>query len=246
MKHLFLPSLALCLLALQGCTHAVRPAPVSPRQSAVAVDITAVPELRQERQGPSLKARIGRIFTGAVVGGWVGYFASHVAVSDWESGSGIGSYRGTWAAAGVALGAVTGRLLSGGGNSPDDLRPGLTAARQFIGRDEIVKSGAGNAYDLIRSLRKEWLVPRGVNSFRETARGSADFGAETVVVPGADHILVYLDNARLGGTQHLVDIGVELIGRVEFITPSEATFRWGTGHAHGVILITSMGAETSR
>ena len=199
-----------------------------------------------QQSGPSLKARIGRVFTGAVVGGWVGYFASHVAVSDWESDADFMSGRGAWALGGVVLGAVTGRLAFGGGSAPDDIRPDFTAARQIIVRDDIEKAGAQDAYQLIRSLRKEWLIPRGVNSFRESARGTADFDAPTVVVPGADHILVYLDNTRLGGTQHLSEIAAESLEQAEFIPGAEATFRWGTGHAHGVILLTTMSAEGDR
>ncbi|HEX6132573.1 MAG TPA: hypothetical protein VFZ24_01245 [Longimicrobiales bacterium] len=209
-------------------------------------DQPRVIEPDQERQSPSLKSRLGRMFTGAVVGGWLGYFASHVAVSDWESDADFMHGRGAWAVGGVVLGAVTGRFAFDGGRGPDEMRPDFAAARQTIEREEIVAAGAADAYTLVRSLRKEWLIPRGLNSFTESARGRADFDEPIVVVPGDDHILVYLDNARLGGTQYLSDIGTESLGRLEFIPPNEATFRWGTGHAHGVILLTTMGAEIRR
>lgn len=246
MRRASILTMALCVFVSQGCAPAFETPHAQPQPASASRALGSGVEPVQEAQGPSLKARIGRMFTGAVVGGWLGYFASHLVVSDWESSTGIASSRGAWAAAGVALGAVAGRLVMGGGSSPDELRPGVAAARQTLERDEIIASGASDAYQLVRSLRKEWLIPRGVNSFRESARGTADFDAETVVVPGADHILVYLDNTRLGGTQFLADVGIEMLGRLEFIPPSEATFRWGTGHAHGVILLTTMSAEIDR
>jgi hypothetical protein len=234
--------LVLCVSAGQGFAQGVDSnVPPLPPTADARFDIDRTPAL-EARQDPSLKSRIGRMFTGAVVGGWVGYFASHVAISDWENRSGITSYRGTWAAGGVALGAIAGRLVFGGGAEPPEMRPTLTSSRQFIDREEILRSGATDAYQLVRSLRKEWLIPRGVNSFRETPRA---FVSEDVAViePGADHVLVYLDNAMLGGTQTLSDIGLDPIGRIEFISASEATYRWGTGHAHGVIQLTTLGAE---
>jgi hypothetical protein len=240
-----LTSLVLCMCASRGFAQSVAgSAPALSPASVAQFELDQRP-VHEARQGPSLKSRIGRMFTGAVVGGWVGYFASHIAISDWESRSGITSYRGTWAAGGVALGAIAGRLVFGGGAEPPELRPTLTSSRQFIGREEILESGATDAFQLVRSLRKEWLIPRGLNSFRESARGQVGEDV-TIVEPGADHILVYLDNAMLGGTQMLSEIGLDPIARVEFISASEATYRWGTGHAHGVILLTTMGGGVER
>jgi hypothetical protein len=234
--------LVLCVCSTRGFAQSVESSVPALAPAAIAQLELDRRVVREAQQGPSLKARIGRMFTGAVVGGWVGYFASHVAISDWDNRSGITSYRGTWAAGGVALGVIAGRLVFGGGAEPPEMRPTLTSSRQFIEREEIVESGATDAFQLVRSLRKEWLIPRGLNSFRESARGQVGEDV-TIVEPGADHILVYLDNAMLGGTQMLSDIGLDPIGRAEFISASEATYRWGTGHAHGVILLTTMGAE---
>jgi hypothetical protein len=237
--------LVLCVSASQGFAQRVDSnVPPLPPAADARFDMDQRPA-HEARQDPSLKSRVGRMFTGAVVGGWVGYFASHVVISDWENRSGITSYRGTWAAGGVAVGAIAGRLVFGGGAEPPDMRPTLTSSRQFMDREEILNSGATDAYQLVRSLRKEWLIPRGVNSFRETARGIVGEDV-TIVEPGADHVLVYLDNALLGGTQTLSDIGLDPIGRIEFISASEATYRWGTGHAHGVIQLTTLGAEIRR
>jgi hypothetical protein len=248
MQRLLLP---IAVLALYSSPAQAQQQASGPTDTTVDHDVTSTdvvpfaPPLARVRQEPSLKQRIGRMFIGGVVGGWTGYFASHVAVSDWDDRTGVGSQRATWAAAGLVAGIAAGHLLRGGDGSPPDLRPTMTAARKIITREEILASGAINGNQLIESLRKEWMMPRGINSFRESARGSASGmggSAQINVVPGADHILVYLDNARLGGTQHLPEINLEYIGKVEWIEPSEATFRWGTGHAHGVILFTTLSA----
>jgi hypothetical protein len=118
--------------------------------------------------------------------------------------------------------------------------------RSVVELPEIEKFGANSAFELVRSLRPEWLVPRGANSWRESAQGSADFGQPIVVIPGEERILVYMDNARMGGTRQLEEIVLSNVARIEFVEPAAATFRWGAGHAHGVILVTSRPALDSR
>lgn len=193
------------------------------------------------RADNGLKARIGRMFTGAVVGGWLGFFASQIAVSDWEEGGrGEGMQRGTWAAAGVVAGAVVGRLLSPTRSTPNFI-PDPPPSRSVLTREQIVESGATNAFQLIGSARREWLIPRGLNSWRESARGTAGgMSLDVQVTPGDDHILVYLDNSRIGGTQYLREMHLANIERIEFVSPADATFRWGSGHAHGVIQLITM------
>jgi hypothetical protein len=218
------------------------------RAPAVPATVTAADEVRladlRMQSGSSMKARVGRMLTGAVVGGWLGYFASQVAVSDWEQapGAGLETNRSVWAASGLVVGAVAGRLLSPGTRMPCDI-PDMTRGRSMLTYDEIVRAGAANAYELIRAARPEWLNPRGVQSWRETARGSAGFGQPIIVVPGDDLILVYLDNARIGGTQHLEGIALGNVAQIEFIDPAAASFRWGGGHGHGVILVTTQAGE---
>lgn len=244
-------SLVALFLIAAAVSDASAQEPVGTDGTAAAAGVAGVqdqaPPAAFATAGPSLRTRIGRLFTGAVVGGWVGYFASHVAVSDWENRTGVTSYRRTWTTGGVLLGVAVGYLISpGGGHGPAIAQPGLGASRKRIERDEIERSGATDAYQLIRSIRKEWLIPRGQNSFRESARGFADFDQPLSVTPGADHILVYLDNARLGGTQHLEEVALDMVGHIEFIDGAEAVFRWGTGHVHGVILLTSLSATADR
>ena len=77
-------------------------------------------------------------------------------------------------------------------------------------------------FNAIQRLRPLWLQTRGASS----ARGPAP-------------VMVYMDNVRAGGIEFLYDIAVESVESVSFINASDATTRWGTGVAGGVILVIS-------
>jgi hypothetical protein len=51
---------------------------------------------------------------------------------------------------------------------------------------------------------------------------------------------VYLNNVRHGGVMSLRDILVTDIQEIRFISASDATTRWGTGHGSGVIMVRTM------
>lgn len=94
-----------------------------------------------------------------------------------------------------------------------------------ISREEIVAQGtnAHHAMGLIQRLRPAWLRSRGSNSF---------------TAPAAMYPVVYVDEMRReGGLRALLQIPTSEIRRLEFMGPSDATIRWGTGHQAGVIWI---------
>ncbi|MBI2402053.1 MAG: TonB-dependent receptor plug domain-containing protein [Gemmatimonadetes bacterium] len=95
--------------------------------------------------------------------------------------------------------------------------------RNVITAEEIAKSSAGDAYDLIRGLRPAWFVTRGVVS--------AD--------PDAGGIVIYVDGIRQGYLSDLRSIPVERIQECRFLDARDATTRYGTGHPSGVIEITT-------
>jgi hypothetical protein len=53
---------------------------------------------------------------------------------------------------------------------------------------------------------------------------------------------VYLDNARLGGPETLREIHTGSITSVRFYDSAKAQYRFGIGHTHGAILV-STGAQ---
>lgn len=88
-------------------------------------------------------------------------------------------------------------------------------------RVEIDRGQWADAYDLVSSLRPNWLRTRGLDSFEN---------------PG--HVQVYVDGIRLGDVQLLRTLSTTAMDRLEWIDPVSAAGRWGLNHAHGVIYIT--------
>jgi hypothetical protein len=100
-----------------------------------------------------------------------------------------------------------------------------TAARRdtrSLSAEEIRTSSASNLYDAIRSHRPEWLIKRGQTSINLEG-----------------DIVVYIDNVALGGPESLKSIDVQSVQHVRFLNASEAQMRFGVGHMHGAIVVTT-------
>lgn len=118
--------------------------------------------------------------------------------------------------AAAALGGGAG-CASGGTSDRPRRRPDLITA------EEMQQRQSASAYDLIQESRSTWLHVRG----RDTLLG----------VQG--EIVVMLDGARLGGIESLRQIPVMGLASIRYHTPIDASTRWGMGHAHGAIVLTS-------
>ncbi len=103
---------------------------------------------------------------------------------------------------------------SGGANSLESPRPSRSRDRITIG--EIQNAAVTNAFEAIQRLRNTWLRP---------PRGAAECLAP----------VVFVDNARRGGTESLRLINIEDIGEIRYINPQDATTRWGSAVAGAVI-----------
>jgi hypothetical protein len=86
---------------------------------------------------------------------------------------------------------------------------------------QIHPSTYQNAFEVVQSLRPSWL--------RERARSIGN--------PEGAEVVVYLDGVRMGGIGALRQVRVHSISTMQFMTASDATTRFGTGHAGGAILI---------
>ena len=117
----------------------------------------------------------------------------------------------------AALGGGAG-CASGGASGRSRSRPDLISA------DEMQHRQSANAYDLIRETRNTWLHVRG----RDTISGEQG------------ELVVMLDGVRLGGVESLRQIPVSGLASIRYHNPIEASTRWGMGHAHGVIALTSV------
>jgi hypothetical protein len=94
-----------------------------------------------------------------------------------------------------------------------------------ITREEIEESTAATAYDLVLNLRSQWLRTRGISTLAQAA--------------GAEDIVVYMDNARLGSRDAMRRVPLGAVQYLQFFSAREATHRWGAGHLHGAILIST-------
>jgi hypothetical protein len=94
-----------------------------------------------------------------------------------------------------------------------------------ITREEIEESTAATAYDLVLNERPQWLRTRGLSTLAQAA--------------GAEDIVVYMNNARLGFRDAMRRVPLGAVQYLEFFGAREATYRWGAGHLHGAILIST-------
>lgn len=96
--------------------------------------------------------------------------------------------------------------------------------RSVLMLDEIQQSSARDAYHAVQLLRPDWLRSRGSVSTRDTRPAQ---------------VTVYVDGQRYGGATSLEQFRMGAFKEMRYYSGSEATSRWGTGHAGGVIYLTT-------
>ena len=114
-------------------------------------------------------------------------------------------------------------LLVPAGCAPNGIS-GSRGARTVILQEEILDSGARNAFDLVQIRRPQWL----------RVRGNQSIGNPTEETP-----TVYFNNTRMGGSDALRSISLASIQSVRFLSAAQATLRWGVGNSHGAIVIST-------
>jgi hypothetical protein len=90
-------------------------------------------------------------------------------------------------------------------------------------REDLQAVEVSSVYDAVQRLRPQWI-----------SRPLAPSGQ-----PGSNPILVYMDRHLLGTLDELRHITVDQVETLEFVSASDATTRYGTGHPSGVIEVTS-------
>jgi len=96
----------------------------------------------------------------------------------------------------------------------------------IITRGEIVSAGSGNAYEIIRRLRPNFLRAHGATTVGQAQELSA--------FPN-----VYLDGLMYGDINSLRNIDATQMDEVRMYGAAEAQTRFGSGNSNGVIAITS-------
>jgi len=99
---------------------------------------------------------------------------------------------------------------------------GSSSATNEISHDDIQTRMHLDTYEIVRRLRPSWVRPRGRPSFRD---------------PDAGTPVVYVDQTFYGPLAALNQIDPGMIERIEFMSASDATTRFGTGHMGGIIMV---------
>lgn len=119
----------------------------------------------------------------------------------------------------VGIGACAGSSGPGPGTGP------ASGNREVITLAEIQQTEAVTAYQIVQELRPRWMNRnRGERTFFEDA---------------ADFARVIVDGLPPREFNFLHEIPREVIQELRFLTPREATFKYGTGYNAGVIEVTS-------
>lgn len=113
-------------------------------------------------------------------------------------------------------------LGCGGGGSGTAAEPATEpratrGAANLITEAEISSSSVQNALEAIQSLRPAMMRPR----------------------PGGGPVMLYLDNVKMMDLNVLSTVPAGRVQEIRYISAQDATTRWGTGHASGVILVTT-------
>jgi len=101
----------------------------------------------------------------------------------------------------------------------------------IITNEQIVRSKATNAYDLIATIRPQMFTAHGA----QTTRGQQPSTPGRQALP----VLVYIDNVKVGFVTELKALGTLDVREIRYLSPRVATDRWGENHAGGVIFVTT-------
>ena len=127
--------------------------------------------------------------------------------------------RGSLVLAAVVLMALGGGCSATTGGSAE--RPTRSGGDELTG-EEVRASTAENLYDAIRQLRPRWLRPRIQASF---------------TMPESTIPVVYVNQVQYGLLDALYTMHVNDVMHVRYVSPADATTRFGTGHVGGAIMV---------
>ncbi|MEW5915231.1 MAG: hypothetical protein AB1762_02445 [Gemmatimonadota bacterium] len=121
---------------------------------------------------------------------------------------------------------------AGGSGTPAAGTPVPRGSANLITEAEIVATGLDNLYEVVERLRPNMLRTRGqVGRLAGATEGSS--GASSSAIK------VYLNGTQIGDTQALRSIQARSVKSVQYLSPSDATTRFGTGVDAGAIVVTS-------
>jgi len=105
--------------------------------------------------------------------------------------------------------------LAGCASAGSSSRPAGSTSTRIV-RAELAELPEMDALQAIERLRPRWLQSR-----------------------AGDPVQLYVDGSRRGNVRDLQSIRVNEVEQMEYMSASDATTRYGTGHAGGAVLIRS-------
>lgn len=94
--------------------------------------------------------------------------------------------------------------------------------RNVLTQEQFASRHFSNVYEAVEEFHSPWLSTRGTDSFSSPSE-----------------VKVYLDNTLMGGIETLKSIPIINVVYVRHYDGPSATSRWGTGHAAGVIYVST-------
>lgn len=114
---------------------------------------------------------------------------------------------------------------------PEAERP--SDRRRLIGRAEVERTIVTTAFELVQSLRPQWMRARGSDALTMTPVATRNGVA--MAITDENPIMVWVDGRRLGNLETLRTISYGEIDYIEYFDGTEAQQRFGTGNAQGAI-----------
>ncbi|MGQ0714229.1 MAG: hypothetical protein ACT4PJ_10900 [Gemmatimonadaceae bacterium] len=121
-----------------------------------------------------------------------------------------------------ALAALVAAFMAGCAPPRAASEGGAPADRNLITLEQVEAARVDNAYELVRTLHPMWLRKRGSSSIQNDGE-----------------IIVYLNDTRMGGPETLRQIETISITSIRFYDVGAANFKFGQGHSHGAIQVST-------
>ena len=99
----------------------------------------------------------------------------------------------------------------------------VRGSRDRITSEELANIDVQNALQAVQRLRPNFLQTRG--------------GASSSITQGPQDVVVYVDQTRMGGPSTLAQIPITDVKEIQYLSATDATQRYGTGHSAGAIIV---------
>jgi hypothetical protein len=109
----------------------------------------------------------------------------------------------------------------------------LSDRRRVIGRGELERTPLTSAFELVQSLRPQWMRARGSDALSMSEVATRD--GPVMAITDESPIMVWVDGRRLGNLETLRSIPHGEIDYIEYFDGTEAQQRFGAGNAQGAI-----------